>query len=42
MRARRMDARFYQGMLVPKPDGAFYLFPKVKGAGDSFEFCKRL
>jgi aspartate/methionine/tyrosine aminotransferase len=30
------------GLLVPKPDGAFYLFPKVKGAGDSFEFCKRL
>jgi aspartate/methionine/tyrosine aminotransferase len=30
------------GVTVPKPDGAFYLFPKVKGAEDSFAFCKRL
>ncbi|MGI8744151.1 MAG: pyridoxal phosphate-dependent aminotransferase [Bryobacteraceae bacterium] len=30
------------GVTVPKPDGAFYLFPKIKGAGDSFDFCKRL
>ncbi|HYL36707.1 MAG TPA: pyridoxal phosphate-dependent aminotransferase [Bryobacteraceae bacterium] len=30
------------GVTVPKPDGAFYLFPKVAGAGDSFDFCKRL
>lgn len=27
---------------VPKPDGAFYLFPKIDGMRDSFEFCKRL
>ena len=27
---------------VPNPDGAFYLFPKVAGVTDSFEFCKRL
>jgi len=27
---------------VPKPDGAFYLFPKIAGAEDSFDFCKRL
>lgn len=27
---------------VPNPDGAFYLFPRVAGVTDSFEFCKRL
>ena len=27
---------------VPKPDGAFYLFPKIAGVTDSFDFCKRL
>ena len=27
---------------VPKPDGAFYLFPKIAAATDSFDFCKRL
>jgi len=30
------------GVTVPKPDGAFYLFPKISGAADSFDFCKRL
>jgi aspartate aminotransferase len=30
------------GIAVPKPDGAFYLFPKIAGATDSFDFCKRL
>ncbi|HYK17248.1 MAG TPA: pyridoxal phosphate-dependent aminotransferase [Bryobacteraceae bacterium] len=30
------------GVAVPKPDGAFYLFPKIEGAEDSFDFCKRL
>jgi len=30
------------GLTVPKPDGAFYLFPKVDGLTDSFAFCKRL
>ena len=30
------------GVTVPKPDGAFYLFPKVAGATDSFDFCRRL
>jgi aspartate/methionine/tyrosine aminotransferase len=30
------------GVTVPKPDGAFYLFPKIASAGDSFDFCKRL
>jgi aspartate/methionine/tyrosine aminotransferase len=32
----------FPGVTVPKPDGAFYLFPKIEKAGDSFEFCKRL
>ena len=27
---------------VPKPDGAFYLFPRIAGVTDSFDFCKRL
>ena len=27
---------------VPSPDGAFYLFPKIEGVTDSFDFCKRL
>jgi aspartate/methionine/tyrosine aminotransferase len=27
---------------APKPDGAFYLFPKIAGVTDSFDFCKRL
>src|SRR5271156_4626468 len=30
------------GVTVPKPDGAFYLFPKIASATDSFDFCKRL
>jgi aspartate aminotransferase len=30
------------GVTVPKPDGAFYLFPRVDGLTDSFEFCRRL
>jgi aspartate aminotransferase len=27
---------------VPEPDGAFYLFPKIEGLRDSFDFCRRL
>jgi aspartate/methionine/tyrosine aminotransferase len=27
---------------VPKPEGAFYLFPRIAGLEDSFAFCKRL
>jgi aspartate/methionine/tyrosine aminotransferase len=34
--------RGIRGVTVPKPDGAFYLFPKVDGLTDSFAFCKRL
>jgi len=30
------------GVTVPRPDGAFYLFPRIDGLGDSFAFCKRL
>jgi hypothetical protein len=30
------------GVTVPQPDGAFYVFPRVQGLGDSFAFCKRL
>jgi aspartate/methionine/tyrosine aminotransferase len=30
------------GVTVPKPDGAFYLFPRIEGVRDSFDFCKRL
>lgn len=27
---------------TPEPDGAFYLFPRVEGVRDSFEFCREL
>jgi hypothetical protein len=30
------------GVTLPKPDGAFYVFPRIAGLGDSFAFCKRL
>lgn len=30
------------GVTVPTPDGAFYLFPRVAAAADSFTFCKNL
>ena len=30
------------GVTVPKPDGAFYLFPRIAGLTDSFAFCRRL
>ena len=30
------------GVTVPQPDGAFYLFPKIDGLRDSFDFCRRL
>jgi aspartate/methionine/tyrosine aminotransferase len=38
-----LDAlRGIAGVTVPKPDGAFYLFPQVDGLTDSFAFCRRL
>ena len=30
------------GVTVPQADGAFYLFPRIEGIGDSFDFCRRL
>ena len=30
------------GVTVPKPEGAFYLFPRIEGLTDSFDFCRRL
>jgi aspartate/methionine/tyrosine aminotransferase len=30
------------GVTVPVPQGAFYLFPRVDAAVDSFAFCKEL
>jgi len=30
------------GVATPEPDGAFYLFPRVAGVTDSFDFCRRL
>jgi aspartate aminotransferase len=30
------------GVVLPQPEGAFYLFPRIEGLADSFEFCKRL
>jgi len=30
------------GVTVPRPEGAFYVFPRIDGLKDSFEFCKRL
>ncbi len=38
-----LDAlRGLPGVTVPKPDGAFYLFPSVEGMTDSFAFCRKL
>jgi aspartate/methionine/tyrosine aminotransferase len=34
--------RSMPGITVPRPEGAFYLFPKVEGLTDSFGFCRRL
>lgn len=31
-----------KGLTLPKPDGAFYLFPRIDGLTDSFEYCKRI
>jgi hypothetical protein len=30
------------GVTLPKPDGAFYVFPRIDGLTDSFAFCRRL
>lgn len=31
-----------KGVTVPKPEGAFYLFPRIDGVTDSYAFCLRL
>ena len=31
-----------RGVTAPRPDGAFYLFPRIEGLDDSFTFCRRL
>jgi hypothetical protein len=33
--------RNMHGVRVPQADGAFYLFPRIDGVTDSFEFCRR-
>jgi aspartate/methionine/tyrosine aminotransferase len=30
------------GLTLPTPDGAFYVFPRIEGLNDSFAFCRRL
>lgn len=34
--------RAMPGVTIPSPDGAFYLFPRIDGLSDSFDFCRRL
>ncbi len=34
--------RKINGVTIPNPEGAFYLFAKIDGVTDSFEFCKQL
>lgn len=29
-------------VIVPEPEGAFYLFPRIEGLADSFALCRRL
>ena len=31
-----------RGVTIPKPEGAFYLFPRIAGVEDSFAFCLAL
>ena len=30
------------GITVPEPTGAFYVFPRLEGLADSFDFCRWL
>ena len=34
--------REMRGVTVPRPEGAFYVFPRIDGLSDSFDFCRRL
>jgi len=36
------ELRGMPGLTIPEPEGAFYLFPRIEGLTDSFDFCKRL
>ena len=38
----RQALKTMPGVALPKPEGAFYLFPKITGVTDSFDFCIRL
>ena len=38
----REALRQMPGVTVPQAEGAFYLFPKIEGLQDSFEFCRQL
>jgi hypothetical protein len=29
-------------IILPRPEGAFYLFPQIEGLVDSFQFCRKL
>jgi aspartate aminotransferase len=29
-------------VVLPRPEGAFYLFPRIEGLTDSLEFCRSL
>ncbi len=40
--ALRSALREMPGVSVPQASGAFYLFPRIEGMADSFEFCRRL
>lgn len=31
-----------RGVSVPRPEGAFYVFPRIEGMRDSLEFCREL
>lgn len=37
----RQSLEAIPGVRVPKPRGAFYLFPQIEGLSDSFDFCRR-
>lgn len=37
---KRLEAM--PGVSVPQPEGAFYVFPRIEGLTDSFEFCRRM
>jgi len=37
-----LSLKSMRGVVLPKPEGAFYLFPKILGLINSFEFCRQL